>query len=349
MESTTVETSDGVKLHVLLFNPQSDVDDPKPNTVIVMVHPFTLLGGSQGLLRGTAMGLAERGFKAVTFDTRGAGRSSGRASLTGFSEVQDVIAVCKWVKENLNPAGVVLVGSSAGKNNFIHTAKFIKDMPYMDIRLQLIHAHLSALFGQGFSFYQKTSDFLNLLERSNFSTIFEIEGLRGWVGSYWACWQIFVPTYWFKHLCPNIRFTHSTTMGRKTGQCQKTMTIVLAFFYNLRMFWARRTNCQVRLQLIKLDDVVGYVSLGYPFGLTASILFGRHHEAILKSTKPKLFVMGTKDVFTSVKQFKNKLKSASGRVETHLLEGTTHFQMEGPAYDAKMADLITTFVQSLQG
>ncbi|ONK68664.1 uncharacterized protein A4U43_C05F14610 [Asparagus officinalis] len=251
MESTTVETSDGVKLHVLLFNPQSDVDDPKPNTVIVMVHPFTLLGGSQGLLRGTAMGLAERGFKAVTFDTRGAGRSSGRASLTGFSEVQDVIAVCKWVKENLNPAGVVLVGSSAvnvfGKYSFQHTGSNI-------------------------------------------------------------CVQIFV--------------------------------------LRTRPQWEERL---VRLQLIKLDDVVGYVSLGYPFGLTASILFGRHHEAILKSTKPKLFVMGTKDVFTSVKQFKNKLKSASGRVETHLLEGTTHFQMEGPAYDAKMADLITTFVQSLQG
>lgn len=115
MESTTVETSDGVKLHVRLFNPQSDVDDPKPNTVIVLVHPFTLLGGSQGLLRGIAMGLAERGFKAVTFDTRGAGRSSGRASLTGFSEIQDVVAVCKWVKENLNPDGIVLVGSSAGK------------------------------------------------------------------------------------------------------------------------------------------------------------------------------------------------------------------------------------------
>lgn len=99
----------------------------------------------------------------------------------------------------------------------------------------------------------------------------------------------------------------------------------------------------------KIDEVVGYVSLGYPFGLTASILFGRHHEAILKSKKPKLFVMGTKDGFTSVKQLKNKLKSAAGRVETHLLEGAGHFQMEGPAYDAKMADLITTFVQSLQG
>uniref|UniRef100_R7WC72 Alpha/beta hydrolase n=1 Tax=Aegilops tauschii TaxID=37682 RepID=R7WC72_AEGTA len=87
----------------------------------------------------------------------------------------------------------------------------------------------------------------------------------------------------------------------------------------------------------KVDQVVGYVSIGYPFGLLASILFGRHHDAILKSEKPKLFIMGTKDGFTSVKQLQNKLKSAAGRVDTHLIEGAGHFQMEGPAFDAQMA------------
>ena len=75
--------------------------------------------------------------------------------------------------------------------------------------------------------------------------------------------------------------------------------------------------------------------------MTASILFG-------KSQKLKLFVVGTKDGFTSVKQLQNKLKSAAGRVETHLLGGVGHFQMEGPAYDDQMVDLIATFVQSLQ-
>ncbi|THG03953.1 hypothetical protein TEA_003434 [Camellia sinensis var. sinensis] len=98
----------------------------------------------------------------------------------------------------------------------------------------------------------------------------------------------------------------------------------------------------------QLEEVVGYVSLGYPFGLTASILFGRHHKAILQSPKPKLFVMGTRDGFTSVKQLENKLKSAAGRVETHLLEGVGHFQMEGPAYDTQMVDLIIGFIRSLQ-
>lgn len=99
----------------------------------------------------------------------------------------------------------------------------------------------------------------------------------------------------------------------------------------------------------KIDQVVGYVSIGYPFGLMASILFGRHHEAILKSEKPKLFIMGTKDGFTSVKQLQNKLKSAAGKVDIHLIEGVGHFQMEGPAFDTQMVGFISTFVQSLQG
>lgn len=81
--------------------------------------------------------------------------------------------------------------------------------------------------------------------------------------------------------------------------------------------------------------------------MMASILFGRHNKAILESPKPKLFVMGTKDGFTSVKQLKYKLSSAAGRVETHLIEGVGHFQMEGPAYDAQMVNLILEFISSL--
>lgn len=97
----------------------------------------------------------------------------------------------------------------------------------------------------------------------------------------------------------------------------------------------------------KIEEVIAYVSLGYPFGLTASILFGRHHKAILQSPKPKLFVMGTRDGFTSIKQLENKLKNAAGRNETHLIEGVSHFQMEGPAYDEQMVNLILDFISSL--
>ncbi|KAK6126858.1 hypothetical protein DH2020_039419 [Rehmannia glutinosa] len=67
-----------------------------------------------------------------------------------------------------------------------------------------------------------------------------------------------------------------------------------------------------------------------------------------QSPKPKLFVMGTRDGFTSVKQLENKLKAAAGRNQTHLIEGVSHFQMEGPDYDEQMANLIVEFISSLK-
>lgn len=117
VETCTVETSDGVKLSTRLFKPREEIN--KGNPVVVLVHPYSVLGGCQGLLRGIAAGLADRGYKAVTFDMRGVGRSTGRASLTGFAEIKDVIAVCKWVCENLSADRILLVGSSAGIT-FLH-------------------------------------------------------------------------------------------------------------------------------------------------------------------------------------------------------------------------------------
>ncbi|KAM1354423.1 hypothetical protein PS2_028564 [Malus domestica] len=94
VERCTVETSDGVKLSAKLFKPREEEEIKKGSPVVVLVHPYSVLGGCQGLLRGIAAGLADRGYKALTFDMRGVGRSTGRASLTGFAEIKDVIAVC---------------------------------------------------------------------------------------------------------------------------------------------------------------------------------------------------------------------------------------------------------------
>ncbi|XP_004497402.1 uncharacterized protein [Cicer arietinum] len=220
VESFTVESNDGVKLHTRLFKPAPGIDVKDDKLGIVLVHPYSVLGGSQGLLKGIASLLASNGYNAVTFDMRGVGKSTGRPSLTGFSEVKDVIAVSNFLSHSLSLQTILLVGSSAG----------------------------------------------------------------------------------------------APIAGSAVDQ---------------------------------IEQVIGYVSIGYPFGITASILFGRHNKAILKSPKPKLFIMGTQDGFTSVKQLKNKLNSAAGRAETHLIDGVGHFQMEGPAYDAYMVDLIIKFIQSL--
>ncbi|KAK0604943.1 hypothetical protein LWI29_021179 [Acer saccharum] len=92
VESSTVDTSDGVKLYTRVFKPREELT-LKDNLLIVLVHPYSVLGGCQGLLKGMASGFAANGYKAVTFDMRGVGRSTGKASLTGSSEVKDVIAV----------------------------------------------------------------------------------------------------------------------------------------------------------------------------------------------------------------------------------------------------------------
>ncbi|EPS73161.1 hypothetical protein M569_01594 [Genlisea aurea] len=215
-EACTIEVGNGVNLDARLYRASAS----SAASVAVLVHPYTVLGGCQWLMRGIATGLADRGLTALTFDMRGAGKSSGRASLTGFPEVDDVVSVCKWICSNLSTRRILLIGSSAG----------------------------APIAGSAVD---------------------------------------------------------------------------------------------------RVEEAVGYVGIGYPFGLTASILFGRHHGAILQSPKPKLFVMGSRDGFTSVKQLEKKLKNSAGVTRTHLIEGAGHFQMEGAAFDQQMVALILQFFASL--
>ena len=114
MEYATVEANE-VALAVRIFRPPWDVQ--KRDVTVVMAHQYSVLGGCQALMKGTATELASRGFTTLTFDMRGAGRSTGRPSLTGFAEVQDVIAVCKWATEHVDARSIILVGNSAGKTS----------------------------------------------------------------------------------------------------------------------------------------------------------------------------------------------------------------------------------------
>lgn len=115
MEFTTVEAND-VSLSVRVFRPTAEVP-PRPFT-LVLTHQYSVLGGCQGLLKGMANQLAAKGFTTITFDMRGAGRSTGRPSITGSAEVQDVIAVCKWASEHIPAQSILLIGNSAG--DFFH-------------------------------------------------------------------------------------------------------------------------------------------------------------------------------------------------------------------------------------
>lgn len=114
-ETCQIETKDGFSLDARIYRP--DPAHLNDKLVAVLVHPYSVLGGFQGLMKGIAMGLADRGLTAVTFNMRGVGKSTGRASLTGFTEVDDVVSVCKWASDNLSAHRILLVGSSAGTHH----------------------------------------------------------------------------------------------------------------------------------------------------------------------------------------------------------------------------------------
>lgn len=98
-----------------------------------------------------------------------------------------------------------------------------------------------------------------------------------------------------------------------------------------------------------VEAVVGYVGIGYTFGWWSSILFGSHYKAILSSPKPKLFIMGTSDGFTSVKQFKSKMSEIKhGKPKFDLVENVGHFELESPRFDAYLAAKTADFCEELE-
>lgn len=111
METAQVASTSGVTLAVRAFRPATN--RAKKLITLVLVHQYSLMGGCQELLRGMAYRLAHQGYPTVTFDMRGVGGSTGKPSITGSSEVQDVIAVAKWASAHYTPS-ILLVGSSAG-------------------------------------------------------------------------------------------------------------------------------------------------------------------------------------------------------------------------------------------
>jgi alpha/beta superfamily hydrolase len=72
------------------------------------------------------------------------------------------------------------------------------------------------------------------------------------------------------------------------------------------------------------ESIIGYAAISYPFGplklMLLSSLLPRS-----KSTKPKLFIMGSNDNFTSTKKFLDHMKSFPDPKEYHIVEEEDHF------------------------
>lgn len=80
--------------------------------------------------------------------------------------------------------------------------------------------------------------------------------------------------------------------------------------------------------------VLGGVFVGYTWGWGASLLFGWAFSEVKQSTKPKVFVVGTADEFTSMSQYSSMMKAVGGeKNEMVVIQGKNHFQIEAPEYD----------------
>lgn len=95
------------------------------------------------------------------------------------------------------------------------------------------------------------------------------------------------------------------------------------------------------------DAVVGAVVVGYTFGWFAAIGFGRHFSAILKSAKPRLFIMGDRDEFTSEATLRTKVaKAREGTIcECVVFPNVGHFELESPSYDEDVAACTIEWLQ----
>ena len=98
---------------------QAPDNDRHPDVALVICHQCTALGGCALAVEDIASACSRNGLLTVTFDMRGAGRSTGSCSqwpvlfVSGCAEVTDVHAVCEWVHDELG-RDVWLVGVSAG-------------------------------------------------------------------------------------------------------------------------------------------------------------------------------------------------------------------------------------------
>jgi len=93
--------------------------------------------------------------------------------------------------------------------------------------------------------------------------------------------------------------------------------------------------------------VKGAAFIGYVWGFWASFLFGWAYSSIESCEKPKLFIVGDKDEFTSMSQYNSKMSKLRG-ISNHMkvIEGKNHFQIESPEYDATVSQWIDDFLRN---
>lgn len=217
--SFSTASTNGVILSCKKWASESSSDARVP--LVLFVHQYAVMGGCGQLMEGMARRVSSAGYDAVTFDLRGAGKSTGSCTYTNKDELNDVLAVLRLIEESTSK-NILVVGSSGG----------------------------APLAGA-------------VLDSSK--------------------------------------------------------------------------------------RVIGGLFIGYTWGFWTSLIFGWAYASIQRSNKPKLFVVGTNDEFTTMNQYASRIAALSGTInEMRVIEGKNHFEIEAPQYDTLMAKYIIEFLNQIQ-
>ena len=88
-----------------------------------------------------------------------------------------------------------------------------------------------------------------------------------------------------------------------------------------------------------------YVSMGYPCGWWASILFSAHVPRMQGVSVPKLFMQGSSDGFTAPATLQQVVDGCAGDVnEVLIVPDKGHFELEDPRYDTFKCRMVHDFV-----
>mmetsp|Transcript_20672 Transcript_20672/g.36734 ORF Transcript_20672/g.36734 Transcript_20672/m.36734 type:complete len:330 (-) Transcript_20672:67-1056(-) len=95
----------------------------------------------------------------------------------------------------------------------------------------------------------------------------------------------------------------------------------------------------------KVDEIEGYIAIGYLFGWATALFFCGHYPGVLCTRKRRLFINGSCDMFTSVCEFLCCWGLMCCAPDVHTIPGGGHFEIEGPEYDNHMVELIELFIE----
>jgi len=139
---------------------------------------------------------------------------------------------------------------------------------------------------------------------------------------------------------------HSSEVGQVVDVCEWALTTFPDS--KVLLLGSSAGAPQAGSALDKVPGIVGYAAVGYTFGWLSSIAFGRHFDALLKSSKPRLLIMGDRDEFTSESQLRSMLQKVKSDTpcESVIYPGCGHFELESPSYDGRVSRTVLEWIEN---